>query len=148
VAGRRRQVGRVGGAFSIGILAAIVVAVLFYRGGSFRSQVEQGLAVASAEIHRFTAKLPGRAPPPRVKVYECWREGVRVLSNSSCGPDAKLREVDVGQLNTYPAPAPVPAPAPAPAAQGQQAGLLAPAREKAEQYENAAKEHTRENEAN
>lgn len=141
-----RQCGRM--AFTIGILIALAIAVFVLGDWSqLRTRFAGTVATVRTTVHRLAAaKLPGAGEnkPRKVLLYECRRDGTRVLSGTPCGPGATVHEVDLDQQNTFAPPALPTAPAPAAApvgADGRHPGLLGPVRDNAQHLEEATRQH-------
>jgi hypothetical protein len=141
-----RQRGRM--AFTIGILIAVAVAV-FALGDwpQLRARFAGTAAKVSTTVHRLAAqKLPGTVEnkPRKILLYECRRDGTRVLSGTPCGPGATVHEVDLDKQNSFTPPPLPPAPPPAAApvgADGRHPGLLGPVRDNAQHFEEATRQH-------
>lgn len=141
-----RQRGRM--AFTIGIVIALAIAV-FALGDwpQLRARFAGTVANVGRTVHRLAAaKLPGAVEntPRKVLLYECRRDGTRVLSGTPCGPGATVHEVDLDKQNTFAPPPSPPAPAPAAApvgADGRHPGLLGPVRDNAQHLEEATRQH-------
>jgi hypothetical protein len=135
-------------AFTIGILIAVAVAV-FALGDwpQLRALFAGTAAKVSTTVHRLAAQqLPGGVgnKPRKILLYECRRDGTRVLSGTPCGPGATVHEVDLDQQNTFTPPPlpPAPPPSAAPAgADGRHPGLLGPVRDNAQHFEEATRQH-------